>query len=119
MYKKFKVMQTKFVNRNEVILPHDDGKQHVFGTTVQKLHILYILRFTKRLSLFRAFGEFFDKQKLTKEKAVKNALQDSRTVDFYVTGKNALLSLYEKSIAYKDSTFDYHDDGLIIMMIIS
>lgn len=119
MHEKLRVQRPRLVNRDGVILLHDNARPHVSRMTVQKLNELRYETlphppYSPDLSptdyhFFKHLDHFLAGKQFSNEVAVKSAFEEflsSRNPDFYETGINALVSRWEKCIEAAGSYFD-------------
>ena len=119
MHQKLSIQRPRLVNRDGVILLHDNARPHVSRTTVQKLNELQYETlphppYSPDLSptdyhFFKHLDHFLAEKQFRNEEAVKIAFDEfinTRQLDFYETGIHALESRWEKCFESTGTYFD-------------
>ena len=120
MHWKPQSLQPALVNRKGSILLHNNARLHITQPTLQKLnelgykvlpHLPYSpdLSLTHQLQLLQASHNCLQGKCVHNPQEAENAFQafmKSRSMDFYITGINKLLSCQQKYVDCSGSCFD-------------
>lgn len=118
MHQKLQHSQPSLVNRNGPIL-HDNAQLHVVQPMLQKLNelsykVLPYLPYSPDLlptdcHFFKHLNNFLQGKRFHNQQDTENAFQEfveSRSMDFYATGINKLISHWQKCVDCNGSYFD-------------
>ncbi|XP_074181294.1 histone-lysine N-methyltransferase SETMAR isoform X4 [Rhinolophus sinicus] len=119
MHRKLQHLQPALVNRKGPILLHDNARLHITLPTLQKLNelgyeVLPHPPYSPDLSptdyhFFKHLDNFLEGKRFHNQQDAQNAFQEfveSRSMEFYATGINKLISRWQKCVDCNGSYFD-------------